>query len=346
MEEVAVSAYRQSISSALLGAILGLSATVAEAAKIDKPRYDLYVWGIPAGAVTHPLAGGGVLLASATEADAVGGGVVLTRTIGHNSDGSESFVQAGVANDGDLFSIAADTPNNFRLASYDYIGSGAEVLVYQSYRKDSADAKLTYTYTFANLFAFVNPEFGPLCPLGDPFCLRAEMISRASVVTDPVSSAEVWSRLDSALVTTNAGGFFISAVVGDWPWALDTSLGGGLLGNGLDLPESVTREVDLSAISLGEEFTVQYQLYGYAYDRGSHLGLERGASVFARDPLAGDTGVTFDIQGLTPTNNPILPAPVPVPAGAWLFGAGAIALLGVARRRRATAPACQGLQES
>jgi hypothetical protein len=104
----------------------------------------------------------------------------------------------------------------------------------------------------------------------------------------------------------------------------------------------VTREVDLSAISLGEEFTVQYQLYGYAYDRGSHLGLERGAGVFARDPLAGDTGVTFDIQGLTPTNNPILPAPVPVPAAAVLLisalAAGAFRLRPRRRSGRLDAP--------
>lgn len=59
------------ITCTLIGTLVGLTGPVAEAAKIDKPRYDLYVWGIPAGAVTHPLAGGGVLLASATEADAV-----------------------------------------------------------------------------------------------------------------------------------------------------------------------------------------------------------------------------------------------------------------------------------
>jgi hypothetical protein len=83
---------------------------------------------------------------------------------------------------------------------------------------------------------------------------------------------------------------------------------------------------------LNEEFTVEYHLYGYAYDLGSYLGLNRGTGVTAKDPLGGDTGVSFDIVGLTPTNNPYIPAPVPVPGAFWLFTSGILVILGQKRR--------------
>lgn len=144
VEELAVRRHFLRIATTPLGALLGLSGTVAEAAKIDKPRYDLRVCGITPQDTTHPLAADVVppALASAGDADAVNGGVTLTRTIGSNSP-----------------------------------GSGAEGLVCQSYRDEAPDAKLTHASGLARSAGLVPPGRGPLCPLGDPFCLRTEMVA-------------------------------------------------------------------------------------------------------------------------------------------------------------------------
>ncbi len=312
----------------------GLSAE-AEAAKIGNPSYDMSIWGILPGAQTHPLneAGGYTALGYATEKNAVNGQIALRGVVGTQSFGGESTVHAGVLNGGDTFYIMADTPNNYR-KSFDYIGSAAQVNIYQSYSKDSEDAKLTYTYSFAYLHAYVNPEFGPGCPLGDKFCMTAGMFSDVRVYD--AANLLVDTHTDNAMINVAGSGpeFFRADTLGDWPWAIDNNpdFPPGTIATTVDIPHAVTREVDLSGIDLGEEFTVIYQLYGYAFDRGSDLGLNRGTFVSARDPLAGNTGVSFDITGLTPTNNPYIPSSIPLPAAFWLFASGMLALLSVGRR--------------
>jgi hypothetical protein len=122
-----------------------------------------------------------------------------------------------------------------------------------------------------------------------------------------------------------------------WPLVIEESGVGGLLEYSLHLSAPATTTIDLSDVAVGEEFTVVYQLYAYALDTSADASLVRGANSFSKDPLGGDTGVRFDLVGLTPTNNPsVLPTPVPEPATVWILGAGLLVTLvrlGRARRR-------------
>lgn len=313
---------------------------VAEAAEIGTPKYQLYVWGIRPTAPTHPLLSGETPLAVATEADAVAGQVLLIEPIGTNSGGSPAEVHAGVDDDGDTFYVFADSPSHYQVASPEFIGGAAEVLIYQSFRKDSPDARLTYTYTFANVASFVDPESSGLCPLGDGgYCLRAEIVSRVVVLRGNGSDAgaEVWSRGDGALVTSRPTAPSLAGFsVGDWPWVVDGNPVPGTVSVEVDLPNVQTQVIDLSGIGVGEEFTVWYQLYAYAYDRANLYDVAvnwrgRNAAAFAKDPLGGDTGVRFDVLDLTPTNDPIEPVPEPSTGAAWTSGVALV--LAMARRR-------------
>ncbi len=329
-------------SCAPLGAVLLLAAAAADAAKIGKPRYDLIVWGITPDAPTHPLLSHEPALLYASDADAVGGSSQLKKVLGTNSGGAtEAFAHAGVGNGGDTFWVSINTPSHFQTANLEYIGGAAQVLEFQSFTKDAADAKLTYTYTFAETSSFVNPESSGLCPFGDDgYCLRAEILSSATVMrgNSTFSGGEVWRRLDGALVGSqraypNLGGI----VTGDWPWVIDNNPLPGSLGVRVDLPHSQTQVVDLSGIEVGEEFTVWYDLYAYAYDRANLYDVAigwrgRNASATAKDPLGGDTGVSFDLSGLTPQQ----PTPTGGPRSADLghAGSGLVLLFASGKRRQ------------
>jgi hypothetical protein len=235
--------------------------------------------------------------------------------------------------DGVTFWASVDTPSNFRKPNT-WVGGSSEVFVTQSFTKDSPDATLNFTYTWARAVVGVHPEFGPGCPLGDRFCQSAELISTVNLYD---ADSLVWSRLDSATAaSTNDPRGFSAFTVGDFPWLISEDVsqftGTGGLGIDVRLDGPVTRAIDLSGIDLNEEFTVQYQLFVSAYDRGSNLGLRRTAFVYGQDPTSGGTGVSFDFTGLTPTNRPYIPAAVPLPA-TWMLMAGGLAMLSRWSRR-------------
>jgi hypothetical protein len=339
-----MSKYWFRVSCAIACALVYCSGSGARAAKIGEARYDLFVWGITPDIPIHPLLSHEAPLAAASEMDAVGGQVEVRETLGTHSGGQPAETFAGVLNDGDTFFVLADSPSHYQTASPEYIGGAAAVLVYQSFRKDSEDARLTYTYTFADVSSFVDPESSGLCPFGDDgYCLRAEIISNVTLIRGNNANAggHVWSRIDSALATSqpsfpNMAGY----PVGDWPWAVNNNPVPGTLSVSVSLLHSQTQAIDLSGIAVGEEFTVWYQLYGYAYDRANLYNVAigwrgRNAFAFAKDPLGGDTGVSFDLADLTPTNDPIVPAPEPQSFGMLTSGVGLLFAIGRRRARSA-----------
>jgi hypothetical protein len=307
----------------VVGCGLLLAAGRADAAAIGTPVIDLRIWGVTSAEDSTTLTGPGLhgpLLEFATELDLQNGGVVRQAQIGNASNGDPVYAEAGIADDGDTFWVLADTPNHYQNANRDFIGSESRIVIYQSYTKDSDDASLTYTYTRAQVGAFIDAEYGPQCQTGEPHCLRAGMISLVEVY-DAAGNA-IGAGFDKALMWSSGAPLWGSVVDGGtaWPWLVEESGVGGVLNYSVRLSQAVTNEVDLGAVSVGQEFTVVYTLWAYAVDTSADAGLFRTAEAFARDPLGGTTGVSFALAGLTPTNNPAV-LPVPEPAGALLLAA-------------------------
>lgn len=324
------------IGLVLLGTLVALCVGSAEAATIGSPVIDLRIWGITEAPNDTTIDGPGrhgPLLEFATELDLVDGGVVRQAQIGLSSGGDPVYAEAGIADDGDTFWVLTDTPNHFQRANRDFIGSEAQVRIYQSYSKDTESASLSYTYSRAQVGAFMSVEFGPQCQSGEPHCLRAGMISLVEVfdaagitIGADFNSARMWSTGGAQLWDSQTQDGFTT-----WPWAISESGVGGELKYVVTLPHSVTNEIDLSDVALGQEFTVVYTLYAYSLDTSADAGLNRTAEVFARDPLGGDTGVRFDLAGLTPTNTPSV-RPVPEPGSALML-LSALASLAAVRQR-------------
>ncbi|MCP9447377.1 MAG: VPLPA-CTERM sorting domain-containing protein [Nitrospira sp.] len=294
----------------------------ANALTLTDARFDIFVYGITPSQGIPP---GNLLgFGGSDSPEGADGLLQVERQIGTSSTGLPVNASGGVANYGATFYGIADSPNNFR-KPIEHIGSAVEVLVYRDYVKDHENDQLNFTYTHGLLNTSMNGEFGALCPLGDAICMNAGMLGTVSVFQD---GEEIWQRQDTATVFSNTAlpYPFDYGVTGDLPWEPRRVGGGGWIGMELLLEEPATRPVDLSDIDVGETFTMQYRLFAYAYDRGSHLGFQRNASAFAKDPL-GASGVGFqEISG----------APVPLPAAAWLFGSGLAAFGAIRRRRRSS----------
>lgn len=335
-----------SIAAALVACVaLYSTSSEALATEVGVPFYTARIWAILPGATTHPLADSGrsVLLGDRNELDAVDGTLKLEERIGTNDLGTgafPSFVRAGIGKDGDVFHVFADSPNNYRIAET-YIGSAAEVWIQKYFRKETEDARLSYTYSSATTYGFVNPEFGPGCPSSDRFCLSAGIFSTVSM--RDAGDNLLWSAADNAMVNSDPSGsaFFRVDRLGFWesyPWVArnpSPNFGLGVLAAEAELDRPLTTSIDLSGVAVGADFTVTYHLYAYAYDRGSTLGLDRGAFAAAYDPLAGDTGVRFDWDGLTTRYHGAAPTAVAAPSTLALLMAGMVGLASQRRQRRA-----------
>lgn len=318
--------------SALAGTFATLTAGESAAAKFGSPTMEISIWGLKPD---DPF-GGGELLNFATHVNGINGVVEVREQIGVNTSGNPAWVIANSTEDGSSFWVHVDTPNNYQSA-VNYVGGRAHVDIYQSFTKDSIDAALNYTYTYANLLGYVNPEFGPGCRTGRSDCLQASMLSWVEVYDS--SNTLVWFDTDASLIVSKfANDSFETTLIGDWPWVVNNNPYPVYLDVEVKLPGPVTQQIDLSAIELNEEFTVAYHLRGWAVDESSHVGPNRGTNVQARDPLSGDTGVgaTWDLTGLTPTNRPTVTAPIPEPS-TWMTlaaGLGILAAAAASRRRR------------
>lgn len=276
-----------------------------------------------------------------SDRDAVDGNLAGGVTLGsYAKPPKQADLSAYVVNGGLPFWVDASSPRHTStpLPAGTVIGGDVSVDVVQSYRKSSADASISFTYTGAFLELFRDVEFGQPCD----GCIRADLSFVAQVFLNSDRSL-VSTQTQYASLYDNNGTLALEiggndAVNTPWQWTCD-DCGSRLFYDGqatLDAP--YTGQIDLSGIAFDTslppseqpEFTVQYTLTAIAFDEGRFSG----AWAFGRDPLSSDDGgVAFSIDGVLPTDRPILPA-VPEPATWALMLAGFGIVAGVARRRR------------
>lgn len=246
---------------------------------------------------------------------------------------------------GRTFWISAQAPN-FGLGPH-LIGSargriGSETAFYQTetYRKVAADARLSYTITAIDLFVFDGSnwggercqrqwrqfENGPPVPVGLSMC-SWPVIAGAEVYLelDPDPSTR-GSAVDSSYVELTGYPYnwtveVLSESVGHFPasppilektdFTADVDVGNsGQQFARLWLTKPKKRDVDLSAIAVGQVFTVTYSLHAKGVDGRQS---ESYAASFLRDPrdTAGTTPVTLESSGLERVDAPARPADPP-----------------------------------
>lgn len=250
-----------------------------------------------------------------------GGTVFKTQPFGHSMFGLSAQGAVAGYNDGKTFWADAISPLQGG-ASRDRMGGDAEINVVQSFRKNSPDANLSFTFNGGELQVM---HYGTA--RYDGYHANARLSFEAFVV-DHSTSLQTWTESQTAHLGQDTRVFGdrsdnlfdltldqdhgpLASGMRPWTWYCDKCLDPAMGIATARLAEIYTGVVDLSAISVGSEFTLAFKLTAQAFDAGQG---ETGAMVFGRDPRSGDgSGVSFALAGLTPTNNPFLGAPTPVP---------------------------------
>jgi len=214
----------------------------------------------------------------------------------------------------------------------DPVGTHAVLGIAQSFRKDEADASLSFTITRMR-FVGLDPS-----PAGDDRGVFLELRSLVEAYLQPGSN---FFELFHAPTLTGLGRANPGPGLCSPPcWSLEAD---GLplapvTADGLesayvevDLTAPVTRAVDLSSVPVGEEFTLLYTATAFAVDTAQ---TDSGGSASFKDPVDPASGAYFEFTGLTPTDSPVL---APEPGRPALLLAGAALLVGLRRapRRRA-----------
>jgi len=215
------------------------------------------------------------------------------------------------------------------------VGTDGSLEISQSFRKDRADASLSFTITEAKLVGLDSSPAGDI--LSVDVGLLVEVEAYFVDPFNPFTSLLLEATLNG-LGRANPGPGLCSPPC----WALDTdglplavSVGGldqGYVEIGLTAP--LTRQVEISDVPVGAEFTLVYYAYAWAVDTAQ---VDTGGSARFRDPLNPDSGTYFEFSGLTPTDNPVL-APEPGRPALLLAGAAILLALRSARRRRPHEP--------
>lgn len=325
---------RAALAIAGIAALGGAPAYAQGTTEIGDAAYLLEVYLLDAddGGLDINLDHEGTLLDSADDTMDAGGGIEIDAPLGVDRFGYGRHVEAVVENGGQTFwGIAESIPGNTELWDEGWRGSAARTEIYQSYRKDTEEARLTFTYTGAYLALTMPPDTPPRND--DP--LRAEASWSYAVYQD--SDEEIASESQEVQLFF-LDGWYLFHIIGasgtardlpDHVWEFLCMPCGQSTGHaGAELDE-FTHHVDLRGIDVGEEFTVVYQLMVGAFN---DLHPMAKAYAWSRDPLGSDGGVAFEIEGLTPTNAPHVP--VPEPASVLSFPC-AVAVLHRLRRGRA-----------
>jgi hypothetical protein len=255
--------------------------------------------------------------------------------LGRSARGNEASLAGLIYNDGTPFRSSGGTPLYTTLPRQpgSPVGGTVQIDIYQSFRKNSADASLSFTYSVGQLQLYRDVEIGQRCD----DCRLAE-VGWAAEVRLNAFEPPVWSQAQVATLYEFGGALIFNrsetrTVSGQdnplWQWdceKCDTPLRG--IGEAL-LQGPYRGEIDLSAIPFDPnvpeasrpEYTVHYTQTLTVYD----LGTWSEAQAFVQDPLGGnDSGVSFEISGMVPTNNPVGVVPEP---GTWLLMlAGLVAL--------------------
>lgn len=250
-----------------------------------------------------------------------------------------------VYNNGATFWLSGFTPSYSGAGPRDPgtpVGATGTLDIYQSYRRDSAASTMSFVYSAARLDLYRDVEVGTTCDN----CILAQVGWSAEVYLNDASFTPLWSQSQNARLVDDNGVLTFSQpdptnsgtglVNPPWEWRC-ARCGGTSLGTGSAILQAPYRGlVDLSAIPFDPnlpagsqpEFTVHYTMTLQIYDQGRW----GNASAFTRDPLDPEnTGVGFEVSGLTPTDNPAGVVPEP---GTWALMLAGVASLGWRLRRR------------
>lgn len=274
--------------------------------------------------------------------DAINGTTAVFTSTGTMWDRSLANQQAVVTNNGVTYWSYAMGPTLQQAPEPTTVtGAITTADVFQSFQKVSADAELRFTYTGGKLELFKDPEMGPPC---GPGCMFAAVTWRVTVTLNSDPNTEVmFERGHAALVV--GGGNDVELITSQdaldgspvnplWQWDCTGCHRPPRNVATATLQAPFSGIVDLSAVPYDPqrpvEFTVGFSLTTTAFITQSHVG----ARAWARDPLgAADDGVSLAVQGLLPTNAPVVAVPEPQSWALMLGGAAWIAW-----RRRATEP--------
>ena len=216
-----------------------------------------------------------------------------------------------------------------RIGGSELIGGVAHLTQFQSFIKRSADASVKFTLSKTLLSVWDFNQFSRGVGYDDTditaevqFDVRAyttsniEFFSTGGGATAKGTFAaldhDVWNREGAVTPLWSEGNFKIT----NRPFTVAEfgACVGNLLEMQLNAPRTFT--VDLSAIDIGEEFTLRSEVIASAENRrgGGAAGDCEGSAAFAylRDP-AEIGGTTIEFSGLEPTNRPLLTPPVATP---------------------------------
>ena len=310
----------------------------ALAGPIGTPWYSIEL--VPWGPNSQVPAGPNVVLVSTH--DAIGGEMAGEIPLGpYVLPPAQAKLSAAVINDGQTFWAQASTPlaKTLPIPAGSPIGGTATVDVVHKFRKDSADARMDFTYSQGLLELFRDIELGRSCD----DCIHAEVRWDAEVYLTSDPGNVLWHQGQQAMLWDDTGVLSFdafgtgSALNPLWQWDCAPCGGPSFRLGQASLQAPYTGSVDLSGIPFlaglptpsQPEFAVHYTLTAIAYDEGTHSG----ASASARDPLGSNSGVSFAIAGLTPSTNAVGVVPEP---GTWaLMLAGLAVLCRLASGRRA-----------
>lgn len=265
----------------------------------------------------------------------------IQHSLGRTTQGGPARLEMFSTNNGNTFwaeAISAHQGGSGR----DVVGGQVGLIVAQTYVKESADAKLSYTFNAGSLDIgyFGSARRGTLraAVSFSIDVLRFSPVTIPEILWNDNQYAELaWDYGDAG---QNDDDLFVSAFgrgpdsnasYPSWAWRgclrCDGAPGYGQAGMFLD--EQYTQTIDLSAVRVGEEFAINFRLNASANDA---VQGETWAYAFARDPLSSSGGSSFTTVGLLPTNRGYLAlAPVPEPAIWALWGLG-LAWLAIRRR--------------
>jgi uncharacterized protein (TIGR03382 family) len=268
-----------------------------------------------------------------------GGTLARTWALGPTLFGTTALDAVAAYDDGHTFWASAQSPL-LGGPGRDVVGGQAEIAIAQSYRKDSPDASLSFSFSGAQLRL---ANFGS--GRGDGYGVYA-YVSFSAIVVAHDSAELVWSEGQSAWLyqdfnllhdqSDNRWALTLgqereptSSGMPAWQWSCDACgrPDSGFVTAALDAP--FTGTVDLADIELGSEFTVGFRLVTVALDYAQG---ETGASALARDPTGG-AGIGFSFEGLTATDRPISVSAVPEPPVTLLLAVGLAMLAWLGRRR-------------
>ena len=335
---------RRARARAALGAVLYCTlspAVYAASTPIGDPYYVYYLY-------EHKQVGFGSFDLQLADSGVQSGGLLLKRhELGSSFLGFPADDMVSAYNDGKTFWSQTVAPKQGG-AARDIVGGMSEVFIAQSYRKDSADASLAFSFTGGRLQL---TDYGT--GRGDGYALDAG--SRFSIKVYNHATSELTftesqfvrlyehfgtepGALDNTwqfTVTQDAGP--LSRGLPPWSWKCD-ECGEGAYGFATaNLLAPYSGPIALDFIPVGGEFTVTFYLMTYALDERQG---ETAALAYAKDPVTDGPGIGFVLSGLTPTDSPIVTA-IPEPR-AWLLMALGLGVLWVRwRARRASEPSAR-----